>query len=51
MVIVDAFAHYVALRPVPHFKAYYAYSTLYNHLIAKFGLPEILATDYGDNKS
>ena len=47
MVIVDAFTHYVALNPVPHCKAYYAYTTLYEHWIAKFGLPEILVTDNG----
>ena len=47
MVIVDAFAHYVALNPVPHCNAYYVYTTLYEHWIAKFGLPEILVTDNG----
>ena len=31
MVIVDAFTHYVALNPVPHCNAYYAYTTLYEH--------------------
>ena len=39
--------HYVALNPVPHCNAYYAYTTLYEHWIAKFGLPEILVTDNG----
>ena len=43
MVIVDAFT----LNPVPHCKAYYAYTTLYEHWIAKFGLPEKLVTDNG----
>ena len=47
MVIVDAFTHYVALNIVPHCNAYYAYTTLYEHWIAKFGLPEILVTDNG----
>ena len=47
MVIVDAFTHYIALNPVPHCNAYYAYTTLYEHWIAKFGLPEILVTDNG----
>ena len=47
MVIVDAFPHYVALNPVPHCNAYYAYTTLYEHWIAKLGLPEILVTDNG----
>ena len=26
MVIVDAFPHYVALKPTPHFNSYYAYT-------------------------
>ena len=47
MVIVDAFTHYVALKPVPYCNAYYAYTTIYEHWRAKFGLPEILATDNG----
>ena len=47
MVIVDAFTHYVALNPVPHCNAYYAYTTLYEHWIAKFGLPKIQVTDNG----
>ena len=47
MVIVDAFTHYVARNPVPHFNASYAYLTLYEHWIAKFGVPEILVTDNG----
>ena len=47
MFIADAFTHYVALNPVPHCNAYYAYTTLYEHWIAKFGLPEILVTDNG----
>ena len=47
MVIVDAFTHYVALNPVPHCKTYYAYTTLLEHWVANFGLPEILVTDIG----
>ena len=47
MVIVDAFTNYVALNPVPHCNAYYAYTTLYEHWIAKFGLPGILVADNG----
>ena len=47
IVIVDPFTQYVALNPVPHCNAYYAYATLYDHWIAKFGLPEILVTDNG----
>ena len=44
MAIVDAFTHQVALNPVPHCNAYYAYTTIYEHWIAKFGLPETLVT-------
>ena len=47
MVIVDVFKQYVALNPVPHCNAYYAYTTLYEHWISKFRLPEILVTDNG----
>ena len=47
MVIVDALTHYEALNPVPHCNAYYAYTTIYERWIAKFGLPEILVTDNG----
>ena len=31
MVIGDASTHYVALNPLPHCNAYYAYTTLYEH--------------------
>ena len=47
MILVDAFTHYVALNPVPQCNAYCAYTTLYDHWIAKFGLPEILVTNNG----
>ena len=47
MIIVDALTHHVALNPVPHYNAYYAYTTLYEHWIAKIGLREILVTDNG----
>ena len=47
MVIVDAFTHYAALNPAPHFNAYYANTTFYEHWKAKFGLPEILVADNG----
>ena len=47
MVIVGAFTDYVALDPVPHCNAYYAFTTLYEHWIAKFGLLETLVTDNG----
>ena len=42
MIIADAFTHYVALNPIPHCNAYYAYTTLYDHWIAKFGLLALL---------
>ena len=29
MVIDDAFTHYVALNPLPHSNAHYAYTTVY----------------------
>ena len=45
MVIVDAFTDYVPLNPIPHCNAYHAYTTLYEHWIAKLGLPEILVSD------
>ena len=47
MVIADAFTQYEAVNPVPHSNAYYAYTTLYEHWMAKFGLPEILVTYNG----
>ena len=47
MVIFDAFTHYLAFNPVPHCNAYYAYTTLLEHLIAKLGLPEILVAENG----
>ena len=47
MVIVDTITNYVALNPVPHCYAHYAYTTLYEYWVAKFGLPEILVTDNG----
>ena len=47
MVIVDAFTHYVAINPVSYCNAYYAYTTVYEHWIEKFGLPKILVKDKG----
>ena len=47
MVIVDAFTHYVALNPVPHCNAYLRGTTLFEHWIAKFRLPEVFVTDNG----
>ena len=47
MFIVDACTHYLALNPATHCDACYAYTTLYEHWRAKFGLPEIAVTDNG----
>ena len=47
MITVDAFTHYVAVNPVPHCNAFYAYTTFYEHWIAKLGLPEIPVTENG----
>ena len=47
MVIVDAFTLYIAINSVSHCNAYYAYASINEHWIAKFGLPEILVTDMG----
>ena len=47
MAIVDAVTHYVALNPVPHCNAVYAYTTFCEHWIATLELPEILVTDNG----
>ena len=47
MIFFDIFTHYVAFNPVPHCNAYYSYTTLYEHWIAKFGFPELLVTDNG----
>ena len=47
MVVVVAFTHYIALNSAPPFNSYYAYTTLYEHWVAKFELPEILVTDNG----
>ena len=47
IMVIVVFKHYVALNPGPHCNAYYAFTTLYEYWIAKFGLPEILATDNG----
>ena len=44
---LNAFTHYVALNPVPYCNTYYAYTTLYDQWIAKFGLSEILVADNG----
>ena len=45
MLNLDAFTHFVAINPIPHCNAYYAYTTVYENWKAKFGLPEILVPD------
>ena len=47
MVTIYAFTQYVAHNRIPQSNAYYAHTTLYEHWIAKFGLPEILVTVNG----
>ena len=47
MFIVDVYTHYVALNPVSLCNACYAYTTLYEQLIANFEITEILVTDKG----
>ena len=47
MVIFAEFTHFVALNPAPHCNAYYAYTTLYEQSIAKFGPPENFAIENG----
>ena len=49
MVIVDAFTHHVAISRLPHCNVYYAYTTLYEHWIEKFGLLKVLVTDKGND--
>ena len=40
MIKADAFTHYVALNPVPHSNANYAFTTLYEHWIANIEFAE-----------
>ena len=40
MVIVVALIPYLAVNPVPYYKAYYAYTTLYEYWLVKLGLAE-----------
>ena len=47
MVTADAFAHHIALNPVPHCNAHYENTTLYEHWVNKIGLSETLVTDNG----
>ena len=47
-VIVDAFTHYVVLHPSPKNDATDANTVLFDHWIVKFGIPDILVTDNGN---
>ena len=47
-VIVDAFTHYVVLHPSPKNDANNALTVLFDHWIVKFGIPDILVTDNGN---
>ena len=47
MVIVAEITHYVALNLAPQCNVYYAYTTVYEHWIAKIGLPENFAIENG----
>ena len=47
-VIVDAFTHFVVLHPSPKNDAHNALNTLFDHWITKFGIPDILVTDNGN---
>ena len=46
--IVDAFSHYVVLHPSPKNDASNALTVLFDHWIVKFGIPDILVTDNGN---
>ena len=47
-VIVDAFTHYVVLHPSPKNDATHALTVLFDLWIVKFGIPDILVTDNGN---
>ena len=47
-VIVDAFTHYVVFHPSPKNDATNALNVLFCHWIVKFGIPDILVTDNGN---
>ena len=46
--IVDAFIHFVVLHPSPKNDAHNALNVLFDHWITKFGIPDILVTDNGN---
>ena len=47
-VIKDAFTHYIVLHPSPKNDATNAITVLFDHWIVKFGIPDILVTDNGN---
>ena len=47
-VIVNAFTHYVVLDPSPNNEATSALTALFDLWIIKFGIPDILVTDNGN---
>ena len=47
-VIVDAFTHYVVLQPLPKIDATNALTVLFVHWVVKFGIPDILVKDNGN---
>ena len=46
--IVDAFTHYAVLHPSPKNDATNALTVIFDHWIVKFGIPDILETDNGN---
>ena len=47
-VIVDAFTNYVVLHHSPKHDATNAHTVFFGHLLVKFGISDILATDNGN---
>ena len=47
-VIVDAFTHHVVLQPSTTNDATHALTVLFDHWLVKFGIPDILVTDNGN---
>ena len=47
---VDAFTHYVVLHPSPRNDAANALNVLFDRWLVKFGIPDILVTDNGNEK-
>ena len=47
-IIVDAFTHYIVLHPSHKNDVTHALTVLFDHWIVKFGIPDILVTDNGN---